>query len=158
MSHRRSGDANCLTNQVGWNQQLSFFVYVYGTLVALAYLRRKASRKPEGSAELRGCYEQIVLLTVLTYSPLVQIAAAMYRCVDDPDVGWVLASDARVSCESSLLRTTTNIHALAVIVIVGVGLPLFIIRKMLQLRREDKLEVDSIYVGLFEWYVSQRRG
>ena len=46
MSHRRYGDANCLTNQVGWNQQLSFFVYVYGTLSALGYLRRKASRRP----------------------------------------------------------------------------------------------------------------
>ena len=151
MSHRRYGDANCLTNQVGWNQQLSFFVYVYGTVSALGYLLRKASRRPEGSAERRSCYEQIVLLTVLSYSPLVQNAASMYRCVEDPDVGFVLASDARVSCETSTLRTATIVHAMAVIVIVGVGLPIFIVRKMLQLRSEDKLEVDSIYAGLFEW-------
>ena len=151
MSHRRYGDANCLTNQVGWNQQLSFFVYVYGTLSALVYLRRKASRRPEGSAERRSCYEQIVLLAVLSYSPLVQNATSMYRCVEDPDVGSVLASDARVSCEPSALRTATQIHGWAVIVVVGVGLPLFIVRKMLQLRSEDKLEVDSIYAGLFEW-------
>ncbi|GMI23742.1 hypothetical protein TeGR_g8612 [Tetraparma gracilis] len=70
------GDANCLTNQVGWNQQLSFFV---------------------------------------------------------------------------TLRTATIVHAIAVVAIVGVGLPLFIVRKMLQLRREDKLDVNSIYAGLFEW-------
>ena len=151
MSHRRYGDANCLTNQVGWNQQLSFFVYVYGTLSALGYLRRKASRRPEGSAERRSCYEQIVLLTVLSYSPLVQNATSMYRCVEDPDVGFVLASDARVSCDPSTLRTATIVHAIAVVAIVGVGLPLFIVRKMLQLRREDKLDVDSIYAGLFEW-------
>jgi hypothetical protein len=151
LSHRRYGDANCLTNQVGWNQQLSFFVYVYGTLSALGYLRRKASRRPDGSAERRSCYEQIVLLTVLSYSPLVQNATSMYRCVEDPDMGFVLASDARVSCETSALRTFTNIHAMAVIAIVGVGLPLFIVWKMLQLRREDKLDVDSIYAGLFEW-------
>jgi len=149
LSHRRYGDANCLTNQVGWNQQLSFFVYVYGTLSALGYLRRKASRKPEGSAERRSCYEQIVLLTVLSYSPLVQNATSMYRCVEDPDVGFVLASDARVSCETSTLRTATIVHAIAVVVIVGVGLPLFIVRKTLQLRHEDRLEVDSIYAGLF---------
>ncbi|GMI51892.1 hypothetical protein TeGR_g3163, partial [Tetraparma gracilis] len=73
------GDANCLTNQVGWNQQLSFFV------------------------------------------------------------------------------TATQIHGWAVIVIVGLGLPLFIVRKMLQLRREDKLDSDSVFAGLFEWYVSERR-
>ena len=157
MSHRRYGDANCLTNQVGWNQQLSFFVYVYGTLSVLGYLRRKASRWPEGSAKRRSCYEQIVLLTVLAYSPLVQNAAAMYRCIDDPDTGWVLASDARVSCEPSTFRTATSVHAVAVFVIVGLGLPLFIVRKMLQLRREDKLDSDSVFAGLFEWYVSERR-
>ena len=151
MSHRRYGDANCLTNQVGWNQQLSFFVYVYVTLLALGYLRRKASRRPEGSAERRSCYEQIVLLTVLSYSPLVQNAASMSRCVEDPDEGWVLASDARVSCESSALRIATRLHATAVIVLVGVGLPLFIVWKMMQLRREEKLDGDSIYAGLFEW-------
>jgi hypothetical protein len=155
LSHRRYGDANCLTNQVGWNQQLSFFVYVYSILAALAYLRRKANRRPEGSAERRSCYEQIVLLTVLSYSPLVQNAAAMYRCVEDPDLGLVLASDARVSCNPSVLRTATSVHAIAVIVVVGLGLPLFIFRKTLQLRHEDRLEVDSIYAGLFEWYVSE---
>ena len=151
LSHRRYGDANCLTNQVGWNQQLSFFVYVYVTLLALGYLRRKASSMPEGSAERRSCYEQIVLLTVLSYSPLVQNATSMYRCVEDPDEGWVLASDARVSCDPSDLRTATVVHAIAVIVVIGFGLPLFVVWKMLQLRREDKLDVDSIYAGLFEW-------
>ena len=151
MSHRRYGDANCLTNQVGWNQQRSFFVYVYGTLLALWFLRRRARARPEGSAEQRDTYQQIVLLTLLVYSPLVQNAASMSRCITDPDEGWVLASDARVSCESSALRIATRLHATAVIVLVGVGLPLFIVWKMLQLRREDKLDVDSIYDGLFEW-------
>ncbi|GMI31446.1 hypothetical protein TeGR_g5200 [Tetraparma gracilis] len=150
------GDANCLTNQVGWNQQLSFFVYVYGTLIALGYLRRRASRRPKDSAERRSCYEQFVLLTVISYSPLVQNATSMYRCVEDPDLGLVLASDARVSCEMSVLRTATIVHAIAVIVVVGFGLPLFVVWKMLQLRREDKLDVDSIYAGLFEWYALER--
>jgi hypothetical protein len=88
---------------------------------------------------------------LLAYSPLVQNAASMSRCLEDPAEGWVLVSDARVSCETSALRIATIVHATAVIGIVGVGLPLFIVRKMLQLRREDKLEVDSIYAGLFEW-------
>ncbi|GMI23521.1 hypothetical protein TeGR_g9067, partial [Tetraparma gracilis] len=105
---------------------------------------------PEGSAEQRDTYQQIVLLTLLVYSPLVQNAASMSRCITDPDEGWVLASDARVSCESSALRVATYIHAIAVIAVVGVGLPLFIVWKMMQLRREEKLDGDSIYAGLFE--------
>jgi len=88
MSHRRYGDANCLTNQVGWNQQLSFFVYVYGTLSALGYLRRKASRRPEGSAERRSCYEQIVLLAVLAYSNFwaISIGSRYLKCKIDSEI------------------------------------------------------------------------
>jgi hypothetical protein len=130
---------------------MSFFVYVYGTLLVLGYLLQKARRRPEGSAERRSCYEQIVLLTVLSYSPLVQNAISLYRCVEDPDLGSVLASDARVSCNPNSFRQATIAHAVAVFAFVGLGLPLFIVWKMLGLRRKDKLDVDSIYVGLFEW-------
>jgi hypothetical protein len=132
-------------------------VYVYGTLLVLWSLRRRARARLEGSAERRDTYQQIVLFTLLVYSPLVQNAASMSRCITDPDEGWVLASDARVSCESSALRFATRLHATAVIVVVGVGLPLFIVWKMLQLRREEKLNGDSIYAGLFEWYVRERK-
>ena len=80
----------------------------------------------------------------------------MWRCEGDEDLGLVLVSDPRVSCELSVFRTATLVHAAAVLVAVGAGLPFFIGWKMIQLRREDKLTADSIYAGLFEWYALER--
>ena len=56
LSHRRYGDANCLTNQVGWTQQHSFFVYVYGALLVAFLIRMSASKFGKGSIERREVY------------------------------------------------------------------------------------------------------
>jgi len=36
------------------------------------------------------------------------------------------------------------------------GLPLFVIRKTLQLRSDGELDADSIYAGLYDWYATKR--
>lgn len=100
-------------------------------------------------------YERLVLFVLICYSPLVQNAATMQRCIDDPDFGWVLASDSRVSCEESLLRGTVRAHAFAVIGIIGVGLPLFVLRTTYKLRESGRLSDSNIYVALYEWYVRE---
>ena len=69
----------------------------------------------------------------------------------------MLVADQRVSCEEgSTLRYVTAVHAFAVIAVVGVDLPLFVFRQTLQLRKNEDLSGNSIYAGLFEWYVRER--
>jgi len=150
------GDANCLTNQIGWNQQLTFFVYIYGALFSMYMLRHRAHEHLPGSMGRREGYQQLVFLVLLWYSPLVQNAASMYRCQDYPELGSALVADPRVSCHPGTLRTLTAAHAFAVIAVVGVGLPLFVLRQTLQIRSRNELAADSIYAGLFEWYSPSR--
>ena len=70
------GDANCLTNQLGWNQLYSFFLYIYGALIIMFMLRRTAREKAPGSVARREGYQQLIFLILLWYSPLVQNAAS----------------------------------------------------------------------------------
>ena len=88
---------------------------------------------------------------LICYSPLVQNAATMQRCITDPDFGLVLEADPRVSCETSFLRVTVIIHAVAIVAIVGIGLPYFVLRTTYNLRQADRLSESNIYVGLYEW-------
>ncbi|GMI36942.1 hypothetical protein TeGR_g10326 [Tetraparma gracilis] len=101
-------------------------------------------------------YERLVLFVLICYSPLVQNAAVMRRCITDPDLGWVLEADPRVSCEESSLRTAVAVHGIAVIVIMGVGLPYFVLQTMYNLRGYGKLSESNIYVALYEWYSPAR--
>ena len=119
------------------------------------WLRNKANGEIRCSAARKERYEQLVFLVLLLYSPLIQNAASMHRCMNDPEYGWVLVSDPLVSCEESFLRGATRVHAFATIAVIGVGLPVFILWQTLQLRRRYELTADSIYAGLFEWYSPQ---
>jgi len=119
-------------------------------------LRKRTRKHFAGSLGRREGYQQLVFVVLLWYSPLVQNAASMYRCQYDPEDGWVLVTDPRVSCEESFLRGTTRVHAIAVIAIVGAGLPLFVFQQTLQLRKNEDLSGNSIYAGLFEWYLRER--
>jgi len=150
------GDANCLTNQLHWNQQYSFFAYIYGALFIMYALRKRTRKHFAGSLGRRKGYQQLVFLVLLWYSPLVQNAASMYRCQYDPEDGWVLVADPRVSCEESFLRGTTRVHAIAVMAVVGAGLPFVVLRLTLQIRSRNELTADSIYAGLFEWFSPKR--
>jgi hypothetical protein len=131
-------------------------LYIYGALFVAAYILRRAWGSPAGSLNRRERYQQLVFLVLLWYSPLIQNAASMQGCEYDPDIGLVLTSDARVSCEPSLLRTATIIHAFAVFGVIGVGLPVFVLWKSMQLRKLDKLNAESPFAGLFEWYSISR--
>jgi hypothetical protein len=95
---------------------------------------------------------------LICYSPLVQNAATMQRCTTDPDLGWVLEADPRVSCETSTMRTAVVIHAGVVVAILGVGLPLFVLRTTYNLRQENRLSETNVYVALYEWYGCERSG
>ncbi|GMI33404.1 hypothetical protein TeGR_g9550 [Tetraparma gracilis] len=150
------GDGACLTNQVGWTQQHSFFVYIYGALLVAFVIRMRGNRFGKGSIERKETYERLVLFVLICYSPLVQNAATMQRCITDPDFGLVLEADPRVSCETSFLRVTVIIHALAIVAIVGIGLPYFVLRTTYNLRQADRLSESNIYVGLYEWYSPTR--
>ncbi|GMI29732.1 hypothetical protein TeGR_g12729, partial [Tetraparma gracilis] len=150
------GDGACLTNQVGWTQQHSFFVFVYGALLVAFVIRMRGNRFGKGSIERKETYERLVLFVLICYSPLVQNAATMQRCITDPDFGLVLEADPRVSCETSFLRVTVIIHALAIVAIVGIGLPYFVLRTTYNLRQADRLSESNIYVGLYEWYSPAR--
>jgi len=77
--HSPYGDANCLTNQLGWNQLYSFFLYIYGALIIMFMLRRTAREKTPGSVARREGYQQLIFQVLLWYSPLVQNAASVRR-------------------------------------------------------------------------------
>jgi len=91
------GDSKCLVSHLGWDQQRTFYVYVYGALLLLTAVIDGASRKPQGSLNRRESFQQAIFLTLLWYAPLVQSAASMYRCVEDAEWGLVLAADPSVS-------------------------------------------------------------
>jgi hypothetical protein len=50
------GDGACLTNQVGWTQQHSFFVFVYGALLVAFVIRMRGNRFGKGSIERKETY------------------------------------------------------------------------------------------------------
>ena len=101
-------------------------------------------------------YQQLTFLIILFYSPLVQAVASMQRCDNDPDHGWVLSADPRISCEESDTRFSVNLHASTVVSYFGLGLPMFVLWKMRDLSEKKKLTADSNYAGLFEWYSPRR--
>ncbi|GMI14426.1 hypothetical protein TrLO_g2433 [Triparma laevis f. longispina] len=78
----------------------------------------------------------------------------MYECFQDPEREnkWYLRSDASVSCEPSLEKTIVNIHVLAFSALVGVGFPLFSFLKIRSLRKAGKLDFDSSFANLFQFY------
>ena len=150
------GDANCLTSQFGWTAQRSFFAYFYGSLLVIVALLCNASRHGAGTLKHSEMYQQLTFLVILIYSPLVQSAASMVRCEDDPDYGWVLSADPRVSCDNSKTRFAARMHASGVVVGLGVGLPAFVLWKMRDLRQKKALTAYSNFAGLFEWYSPMR--
>ena len=150
------GDANCLTNQIGWDQQSTFFLYIYGSLLVVLLLLCNARRHGDGTILQNEAYQQLAFLVILFYSPLVQIAASMIRCQDDTDLGSVLSADPRVSCEKSLMRLAVHVHVAAVSSFCGLGLPAFVLWKMRDLRDKKQLTADSHFAGLFEWYSPRR--
>jgi hypothetical protein len=56
----------------------------------------------------------------------------------------------------TVVRGIALFHSFIVVVGMGVGLPLIIAHKMLQLRRENGLVAESVFAGLFEWYSLNR--
>ena len=113
-------------------------------------LRRRS--QPAGSQGRKDLEQILILLLILWYSPVIQCSASMYECFEDEDLGWVLVSDASVSCDSSIWRTFTNIFAVGVWVLVGAGFPVFIFTQMVKLRKKGTLTADHSYAALFEWY------
>ena len=151
------GDISCLTNQLSWNSQHSLFAAIYATILAATLLNVRARHFPTQSLKRREAYQQLMFFVLLAYSPLVQSAVLMFSCADDAAAGWVLVADPRVSCEESWMRGAIRVHAVLTVVLVGLGLPAFILNKMMTLREHGELTADSIYAGFFEWYEQQGR-
>jgi hypothetical protein len=63
----------------------------------------------------------------------------------------VLESDPHVSCDESVGRVIVRIHGVFVIVVFGLGLPIFIVRTTRRLRTKKELLASSMYAALFEW-------
>ncbi|GMI50757.1 hypothetical protein ScalyP_jg468 [Parmales sp. scaly parma] len=90
-------------------------------------------------------------LLLLWYSPLLQSVGQMFKCYNDPSLGWVLLSDTRVSCEGTP-RNIVIVHAFLICTIIGVGLPLAIFVTTRRLRARGELRADSPLASIFEFY------
>ncbi|GMH54864.1 hypothetical protein TL16_g01770 [Triparma laevis f. inornata] len=147
-------DTKCLAASSGWNQVSTFYAYIYGPIFVFSVPLLSASGTQPSSTERKKAAGLLIVLVSLWYSPLLQTIASMYECFQDPEREnkWYLRSDASVSCEPSLEKTIVNIHVLAFSALVGVGFPLFSFLKIRSLRKASKLDFDSSFANLFQFY------
>ncbi|GMH96561.1 hypothetical protein TrST_g9347 [Triparma strigata] len=110
----------------------------------------------------------LVFLLVIWYLPIVRLSFQMFPCVDNPnydgdgswddDRSWdsypsVLVADPKVECDlSDGYRILILVQASLTIALVGIGFPVFIVRKLRALHATEMLTAESSYVSLFQWY------
>ena len=107
----------------------------------------------------------LVFLLVIWYLPIVRLSFQMFPCVDNPnyddsgdDWSWdsypsVLVADPKVECDlSDGYRILILVQASLTIALVGIGFPVFIVRKLRALHATEMLTAESSYASLFQWY------
>ncbi|GMI10790.1 hypothetical protein TrLO_g15767 [Triparma laevis f. longispina] len=147
-------DTKCLAASSGWNQVHTFYAYIYRPILVFSIPLLSASGTQPCSSKRKKAAGLLIVLVSLWYSPLLQTIASMFDCFPDPEREFklFLTSDPSVSCDPSLERTIIRIHSLALSVLVGVGFPLFSLLKIRSLRKADKLDFDSSFTNLFQFY------
>ncbi|GMH73220.1 hypothetical protein TL16_g06123 [Triparma laevis f. inornata] len=147
-------DTKCLTASSGWNFAHTFYAYIYGPILVFSLPLLSASGTQPRSSERKKAAGLLIVLVSLWYSPLLQTIASMHECFQDPEreFQWFLTTDPYVSCEPSLERTIVRVHSLVFSILVGLGFPLFSFLKIWSLRKAGKLDFDSSFANLFQFY------
>lgn len=79
----------------------------------------------------------IVLFIGVTYVPILSLCGSIFQCSDSPE-GFVLTYDPSLSCDSND-HTLMAIFASVVIILLGVGYPLFIFFQIRKFYKENSL-------------------
>ena len=148
-------DTKCLASASNWTQTHTFYMYIYGPLLAFG-----ARFVNPGFAERKKITSMMILVLSLWYSPMLQMLGSMYLCFQDtkgegdPDRlnKWFLISDPKVSCEPSLERNILHFHTIVLSLFVGIGFPVISFWKIRKLRKTGKLDFDSSFANLFQFY------
>jgi len=136
------------------NKMHTFFAIIYVPVIVLGVVVPTALyRNPVGSEGRKATIQLTVFLLLTWYSPVLQSAATMYSCYEDKDLGWVLVEDTSVSCEwSDWTRLTVVVHVVALVIFVGLGFPVLITMKTLELKKKNLLNAATPFIALFQWY------
>ncbi|GMH91030.1 hypothetical protein TrVE_jg5013 [Triparma verrucosa] len=162
-------DAECATQTFeGWNIYSTYLVSIYLPVVVFLGLLRRIRSLPSRSTMREKLSSTLVFLLVIWYLPIVRLSFQMFPCVDNPnydgdgfwdeDRSWdsypsVLVADPKVECDlSNGYRTLILVQASLTIALVGIGFPVFIVRKLRALHATEMLTAESSYVSLFQWY------
>jgi hypothetical protein len=127
-------DSKCLASGSGWNLTHTFHIFIWLPVIVFLYIFDKARVLPPASPERLKYSSTLIFLMTLWYSPVLQTVATIFDCVQNLEGLAVLSSDPNISCKPSFLRNAMKAEAVAVIVFVGVGFPLFICARTLHLK------------------------
>eukprot|EP00520_Triparma_pacifica_P017698 CAMPEP_0118637882 /NCGR_PEP_ID=MMETSP0785-20121206/3387_1 /TAXON_ID=91992 /ORGANISM="Bolidomonas pacifica, Strain CCMP 1866" /LENGTH=1359 /DNA_ID=CAMNT_0006529093 /DNA_START=929 /DNA_END=5008 /DNA_ORIENTATION=- len=147
-----TSDARCLAAGVGWNLQHTVYASIYIPLLIFLVLLFRARRSPAGSVKRFKAASTLIFLCSLYYSPGLRTIASVFGCVEDHKGDWVVIADPTLSCETSSSRTLMLLQGIAFATLVGVGFPLFVALKALQLKRNNALDAHASISSLYENY------
>ena len=157
-----SGSFSCLMSAFDftWNLTTSFYLTLYLPLLALLYLDSLRKKHTPGSVLHVDRSQQLVVLVLLWYSPLLIHASSMLSCFE-MDLGYGrtefrLLADPNVKCDTwdtfTFERLLLLLHVFLVCTLVGLGLPFYIFKTTTNLRQNNELSADSDIASLFELY------
>ena len=127
-------DSKCLASGSGWNLTHTFHIFIWLPVIVFLGIYDQVRGLPSTSPERLKYLSTLIFLMTLLYSPILQTVATIFDCVENVEGLVVLNSDSNISCEPSFLRNAMIAEAVAVIVFVGLGFPLFICARTLHLK------------------------